>query len=123
MVKIENLSHLAKDSITATSQSAGNGVSSSERLAHTAPGSDPVDPTIARQHRSDPTLTMTDYTASPVEVAASGADVTPDHATRSNPFNRADGTPWVSGSDTDTVEITTRSMLKRGGGWANRNEI
>ena len=50
-----DLSHLAANSITATSQAAGNMVSSSDQ-AMTAPGSQPVDPLPDRAKQGDPDL-------------------------------------------------------------------
>jgi hypothetical protein len=118
---IKNLSHLAADSITATSQSAGN-MSSSNELAQTAPGSQTVDPAIARESQSDPRLRdTTSYMDSPVEVAADGSDVTRDHADRSNPFVIGDG-GWKSTRD-PLPETRGKPRIRMGGGWAGRTNI
>lgn len=54
---LQDLSHLAVNSITATSQAAGN-MTSSNRQAMTAPGSQPVDPLPPTMDQDDPNLTM-----------------------------------------------------------------
>jgi len=60
----------------------------------TAPGSSPVDPLPAENLRGDPTISATDYT-SPVVIGADGAKVTPDNATRTDPFSESDGGGWM----------------------------
>lgn len=54
---MQDLSHLAENSITATSQAAGNMLSSNAQ-AMTAPGSEPVDPLPDRARQDDPNLTQ-----------------------------------------------------------------
>jgi hypothetical protein len=54
---VEDLSKLAKDSITVSSMAGGN-MSSSNRLAMTAPGSPPVDPLIDRAKQGNPTVKL-----------------------------------------------------------------
>jgi hypothetical protein len=54
---VQDLSSLAENSLTATSQAAGN-MMSSNRQAMTAPGSQPVDPLPPMQDQDDPNLTM-----------------------------------------------------------------
>lgn len=54
---MRDLSNLARNSITVTSQAGGNMTSSNEE-AMTAPGSEPVDPLPDREHQSDPALDM-----------------------------------------------------------------
>jgi hypothetical protein len=119
-VTVQNLSHLAVNSITATSQSAGNS-QSSNALAYTAPGSEPTDPAVARESQSDPTLTPADYTDSPVEVAPDGASVTPDHADRANPYVTGDGAGWSSADP--LPETRDKPRIRMGGGWAGRTEM
>ncbi len=57
MVKIEDLSKLAKDSMWSSSQAAGNMTSSNEE-AMTAPGSPPVDPVQPAADQGDPTVKL-----------------------------------------------------------------
>jgi hypothetical protein len=64
---MQDLSHLAAGSITATSQAGGNMVSSNEQ-AMTAPGSRPVDPLPDRDKQGDPRLDVP--AATPVGTAA-----------------------------------------------------
>lgn len=52
---MKDLSNLARDSMTVTSQAGGN-MSSSNEQAMTAPGSEPVDPLPDREHQGDPKL-------------------------------------------------------------------
>ena len=52
---MQDLSHLAANSVTATSQAAGNMVSSNDQ-AMTAPGSRPVDPLPDRTKQGEPDL-------------------------------------------------------------------
>jgi hypothetical protein len=52
---VKDLSHLAKDSLTVTSQAGGN-MSSSSKNAMTAPGSEPVDPVQPASKQGDPAL-------------------------------------------------------------------
>lgn len=54
---MDDLSNLADNSIWATSQAAGNR-QSDPRYALTAPGSKPVDPVLAAEHQSDPTVEL-----------------------------------------------------------------
>jgi len=56
---VQDLSALAKNSITVTSQAGGNMQSSNEN-AMTAPGSRPVDPLPERTDQGDPTLDVAD---------------------------------------------------------------
>ncbi len=54
---MQDLSSLAKDSLTTSSQAGGN-MTSSNGIAQTAPGSPPVDPLIDRQSQGDPTIRL-----------------------------------------------------------------
>jgi hypothetical protein len=54
---VQDLSPLADDSIWPTSQAGGN-MTSSNRLARTAPGSPPVDDLVDRAVQSDPTIKL-----------------------------------------------------------------
>jgi hypothetical protein len=54
---VQDLSHLAEDSITATSQAGGN-MMSSNATAMTAPGSQPVTPLPPMRDQDTPNLTM-----------------------------------------------------------------
>ena len=67
---MQDLSHLAAGSITATSQAGGNMMSSSN-LAMTAPGSQPVDPLPDRAKQGDPKLDVP--AATPVGTAPARA--------------------------------------------------
>jgi hypothetical protein len=64
---MQDLSHLAAGSITATSQAGGNMMSSND-LAMTAPGSQPVDPLPDRDKQGRPELDVP--AATPVGTAA-----------------------------------------------------
>jgi len=55
---VQDLSHLAENSLTATSQGAGN-MMSSNATAMTAPGSQPVTPLPPTRDQDTPNLTMT----------------------------------------------------------------
>ena len=70
---MEDLSHLATKSLAVTSQAGGNMMSSNE-LAQTAPGSQPVDPLPDRAKQGDPTLDVTDK---PISVLTHGSGYTP----------------------------------------------
>jgi hypothetical protein len=63
---MQDLSHLAAGSITATSQAGGNMMSSND-LAMTAPGSQPVDPLPDRAKQGTPELDVP--AATPVGTA------------------------------------------------------
>jgi hypothetical protein len=54
---VKDLSHLADDSMWVTSQAGGN-MQSSNRLAMTAPGSQPVDPVPDRTQQGDPHIEL-----------------------------------------------------------------
>lgn len=54
---MQDLSSLAKDSMWPTSQAGGN-MSSSARLAQTAPGSPPVDPLQPAEKQGDPAVKL-----------------------------------------------------------------
>lgn len=54
---MKDLSILAKDSVWCSSQGAGN-MTSSNRLAQTAPGSPPVDPLQPAEKQGDPTIQL-----------------------------------------------------------------
>jgi hypothetical protein len=74
---MQDLSHLAANSMTVTSQAGGNMQSSNEQ-AMTAPGSDPVDPLPDRTKQGNPTLQVTNKPRSVLThgVAYSPAAVT-----------------------------------------------
>jgi len=54
---MQDLSPLAKDSLTTSSMAGGN-MTSSNKFAHTAPGSPPVDDLVDRAVQSDPTVKL-----------------------------------------------------------------
>jgi hypothetical protein len=64
---VQDLSDLAKDSIWSSSMAAGNMTSSNE-LAMTAPGSDPVDPVEPAADQGDPTIPL----GAPMKTGTSG---------------------------------------------------
>lgn len=74
---MQDLSGLAKESIWVTSQAGGNMVSSN-RLAQTAPGSQPVDRLDDRAVQSDPTIPLGDQ----METGTSGKP----QASRQGPY-------------------------------------
>ena len=55
---MEDLSALTRNSITATSQAAGNMTAGNNRQAMTAPGSQPVDPLPPTNNEYNPNLEM-----------------------------------------------------------------
>lgn len=82
---MRDLSDLAVNSITATSQAAGN-MTSSNATAMTAPGTEPVDPLPDRDHQGDPHLTPIGHSRS---VLVGGAG------------NAGPGWDYVQGADHD----------------------
>jgi hypothetical protein len=64
---VQDLSGLAKDSLTVSSMGAGN-MTSSNRLALTAPGSVPVDPVQPEAAQGDPTIDL----GTPMKTGTSG---------------------------------------------------
>ena len=64
---MRDLSNLAEDSMWSSSQAAGN-MSSSNRLAQTAPGSPPVDPVQPAAKQGDPTVKL----GTPMKTGTSG---------------------------------------------------
>jgi hypothetical protein len=76
---MRDLSPLAKDSMTATSQAAGN-MTSSPAQAMTAPGSEPVDPLPPTEELDNPNLEMT----APIPPGTSGK---PQASRQAGPWN------------------------------------
>jgi hypothetical protein len=71
---MQDLSHLAENSMTVTSQAAGN-MTSGRPAAMSAPGSQPVDPLPPTQDQDDPNMTMSpeipvSFTGHPAPKAA-----------------------------------------------------
>lgn len=64
---MKDLSPLAKDSLTASSMAGGN-MTSSNRTAQTAPGSQPVDPMPAAEYQDDPAIPL----SAPMKTGTSG---------------------------------------------------
>jgi len=68
---VQDLSHLAENSLTATSQGAGN-MMSSNATAMTAPGSQPVTPLPPTRDQDTPNLTEPTGDAAQVSIGVAG---------------------------------------------------
>jgi hypothetical protein len=97
---MENLSHLAQDSVWSTSQHAGNRPSDAS-VAMTAPGS--ASPSVDESATSpaggggdisdQPFVKSTSYDT-PVLIGPGGSKRTADRADRGDPYSEDDGAGW-----------------------------